>query len=80
MFWQHMMLLTQVKPLKSDYFFSVCDDSNLLALFLQIAGTILALSQFVIRYSANNNWIISTLSSSFDLKCIKFHYKKKTQL
>jgi hypothetical protein len=47
MFWQHMMLLTQLKPLKSYYFFSLCDDSNFLALFVQIGGTLLALSQML---------------------------------
>jgi hypothetical protein len=47
MFWQHTLLLTQVKPLKSYYFLSLCDDSNFLVLFLQIAGTVLALSQLL---------------------------------
>jgi len=42
-----MMLLTQVKPIKSYYFFSLCDESNFLVLFLQIVSTVLALSQLL---------------------------------
>lgn len=50
MFWQHMMLLTQVEPLKSFYFLSlsVCDDSSFLVLFVQMVGTVLALSQLLV--------------------------------
>jgi hypothetical protein len=47
MFWQRKMLLTQVKPLKSYYFFSLCDDSNFLVLFIQIAGAVLAFPQLL---------------------------------
>jgi hypothetical protein len=41
------MLLTQVKPLKSYYFLSICDDSIILALVFQIAGVVSAFSQLL---------------------------------
>lgn len=47
MFWQHIMLLTQVKPLKICYFLSLCDDSHFLVLLLQTGGTVLAISQLL---------------------------------
>jgi hypothetical protein len=46
-FWQRMMLLTQVKPLKSYYVFSLCDDSKFLVLFIQIEGAVSAFPQLL---------------------------------
>ena len=52
MFWQHLVQVTQAKPLENNYFFSVCDDRNLPMLFLQTADTVLAHPQSVIHHTA----------------------------